>query len=111
MKGSIYTLSLALVVAIAAPAVAQTRQDRPPSITGSQPDRANLDNGRPKRDTQGRIVQVDEPGMLTLDNGLVLIVPTTATVERGELSPGARVQARYEDRHGLNVITELKVSR
>jgi hypothetical protein len=45
---------------------------------------------------------------LTLDNGVVLVMPPTLKVEPDVLRVGARITARYEDQGGTRVVTTIR---
>ena len=58
------------------------------------------------RDVSGHIKAI-EGRKLTLDSGIILVLPPTLTVDRRVLAVGARVHARYEDRDGTYVVTAI----
>jgi hypothetical protein len=84
-----------------------TDKSQAPAATGGREmDTGNPDEGRRARDVSGHIKAI-EGRKLTLDSGIVLVLPPTLTVDRGVLAVGARVHARYEDRDGTYVVTAI----
>jgi hypothetical protein len=47
--------------------------------------------------------------MVTLEDGMQLMIPPTVQVAREDLKPGADVQASYEDKGGQKVVTSIEV--
>lgn len=45
---------------------------------------------------------------LTLDGGMVLVVPPTLKLDQNTLSVGARITAHYEDQGGSHVVTTIR---
>ncbi|MGH7415478.1 MAG: hypothetical protein ACREKJ_14880, partial [Candidatus Rokuibacteriota bacterium] len=74
---------------------------------GKKMDAVNPDEGRPARDVSGSITAI-QGRRLTLDTGMILVLPPTLNVDRDVLTVGARVTARYEDRDGSHVVTAIK---
>jgi ribosomal protein S1 len=61
-------------------------------------------------DVQGKIKSVDPTGrMVTLDDGTMLQIPPTLSVEKQSLKPGASVKASYEEKDGKKVATSFMV--
>ncbi|HEX5864645.1 MAG TPA: hypothetical protein VF014_10405 [Casimicrobiaceae bacterium] len=71
---------------------------------GKAADAANPDEGRAGNQASGTVSQIDGR-RLTLDTGLVLVVPPT--LELGFLTRGARIKALYEQQEGANVVTGI----
>jgi len=62
-------------------------------------------------DVQGKIKSVDPSGrMVTLDDGTMLTIPPTLSVEKQSLQPGANVKASYEEKDGQKVATSFTVT-
>ncbi|HUG35385.1 MAG TPA: hypothetical protein VML54_00450 [Candidatus Limnocylindrales bacterium] len=75
-------------------------------------DAANPDQGGPTHRTEGRIARVRSDGAeIVLDNGMILVMPDTLTVERKDMIQGAAVKARYQERAGRKFAVELEVAR
>jgi hypothetical protein len=78
----------------------------PAAPDGNKMDAANPSEGRHVQPATGQVTHIDGPN-LTLDNGLVLVVPPTLQVDQSLLSAGTRIKARFERKGGANVITEI----
>jgi hypothetical protein len=79
----------------------------PAAPDGKKTDAGNADEGRRGTSVSGAIAAVDGR-KLTLDNGLVLMVPPTVTVDHTVLRVGTRITARYEDQGGAHVVTMIR---
>lgn len=79
----------------------------PAAPDGKKTDAGNADEGRRAKSVSGAIAAVDGR-KLTLDNGLVLMVPPTLTVDQTVLRVGTRITARYEDQGGSHVATMIR---
>jgi len=79
----------------------------PAAPDGKKTDAGNADEGRRAKSVSGAIAAVDGR-KLTLDNGLVLMVPPTLTVDQAVLRVGTRITARYEDQGGSHVVTMIR---
>ena len=79
----------------------------PAAPNGKQADTANADEGRRGNAVSGAIAAIDDR-KLTLDNGLVLVLPPTLSVDPDVLRVGARVTARYENQGGARVVTMIR---
>ena len=78
----------------------------PAAPEGGKTDTGNADEGRRGRAVSGAITAIDGR-KLTLDSGLVLVVPPTLAVDQNTLTVGARITARYEDQGGTHVVTAI----
>jgi hypothetical protein len=76
----------------------------PAAPGGKQTDAANADEGRDGYQAFGTVAQIDGRH-LTLDSGLVLVVPPT--LDLGLLTTGTRIKALYERQEGANVVTGI----
>ena len=65
------------------------------------------DEGGRGKSVSGAITAVDGR-KLTLDSGLVLVVPPTLSVDQNILRVGTRIAARYEDQGGAHVVTTIR---
>jgi hypothetical protein len=79
----------------------------PAAPDGKQADTGNADEGRRGTAVSGAIAAI-EGRRLTLDNGLVLVVPPTLSVDPDVLRVGARITARYEHQGGTRVVTTIR---
>jgi hypothetical protein len=82
------------------------KSEAPAAPGGKSADTANPDEGRRGQAVSGAITAVDGR-KLTLDSGLVLVLPPTLNVDRDLLRVGARITAHYEDRGGAHVVTRI----
>ena len=61
-------------------------------------------------DVQGKVKAVDQSGRLvTLEDGIQLMIPTGVKVDRQALQPGAEVKASYETQGSQNIVTMIEV--
>jgi hypothetical protein len=83
-------------------------KSKAPAVSGPHRtmDTGNADEGGLNKEVVGRIQSI-EGSRLTLDSGLVLIVPQTVLVAPGDLSPGKQVTARYQERDGINFVVAI----
>lgn len=79
----------------------------PAAPAGKQSDTGNPDEGRRGGAVSGAITAIDGR-KLTLDNGVVLVMPPTLKVEPDVLKVGARITAGYEDQGGTRVVTTIR---
>jgi hypothetical protein len=79
----------------------------PAAPDGKKADTGNADEGRRGTSVSGAIKIIDGR-TLTLDNGVVLVVPPTLSVDEGVLRVGTRITARYEDQGGTHVVTTIR---
>lgn len=83
------------------------KSEAPAAPGGKQADTGNPDEGRVIRDVADAVVAVDGR-RLTLQGGLVLVIPATLTVEPEVLRVGTRVRARYQDQGGALIVTAIE---
>jgi hypothetical protein len=76
----------------------------PSAPGGKTADAGNPDEGRPGTEVFGTVTQIDGRE-LTLDNGFVLVVPST--LDLGSFRTGTRIKAQYELQEGANVATGI----
>lgn len=76
----------------------------PAASGGRKTDAANADEGRHGNQAVGTVARI-EGRQLTLDSGLVLVVPPT--LDFGMLTAGTRIKALYERQEGTNVVTGI----
>jgi hypothetical protein len=75
------------------------------------PDAANPNEGGPIHLTEGRIARVRSDGAeILLDNGMILVVPSTLSVKHKDMIQGAAVKARYQEREGRKFAVEIEVA-
>lgn len=79
----------------------------PAAPDGKKTDTGNADEGRRGKSVSGAITAIDGR-KLTLDSGLVLVVPPTMSVDETILRVGTRIAARYEDQGGAHVVTTIR---
>lgn len=79
----------------------------PAAPAGKEADTGNPDEGRTIRDVSGAVAAVDGR-RLTLQDGMVLVIPATLTVEPEVLRVGTRVRARYQNQGGAHVVTAIE---
>jgi len=79
----------------------------PAAPEGKKADTGNADEGRRSKSVSGAITAIDGR-KLTLDSGLVLVVPPTLRVDQTILRVGTRIAARYEDQGGSHVVTTIR---
>jgi hypothetical protein len=79
----------------------------PAAPGGKTADTGNAEEGRRGHRVTGAISAIDGR-QLTLDSGLVLVVPPTVEVDRNILQVGARITARYEDQGRAHVVTTIR---
>jgi hypothetical protein len=79
----------------------------PAAPDGNKTDAGNPDEGRHERTASGTIT-ARAGRTLTLDNGLVLEVPPTLTVDRSALTVGTRITARYTHQGRALVVTSIE---
>ena len=79
----------------------------PAAPEGGKADTGNADEGRRGHAVAGAITAV-EGRRLTLESGLVLVLPPTLEVDQSILRVGARITARYEDHGGSHVVTMIR---
>jgi hypothetical protein len=79
----------------------------PAAPEGGKADTGNADEGRRGHAVAGAITAVDGR-RLTLESGLVLVLPPTLEVDQDILRVGARITARYEDQGGSHVVTMIR---
>jgi hypothetical protein len=79
----------------------------PAAPEGGKADTGNADEGRRGHAVAGAITAVDGR-RLTLESGLVLVLPPTLEVDQNILRVGARITARYEDQGGSHVVTMIR---
>ena len=79
----------------------------PAAPEGKNADTGNADEGRHGKSVSGAITAIDGR-KLTLDSGLVLVVPLTLNVDQNILRVGTRIAARYEDHGGSHVATAIR---
>ncbi len=59
---------------------------------------------------EGKIKSVDASGrMLTLEDGTMLTIPSSAQVQQEALREGAIVKASFEEKDGQKVVTSIEV--
>jgi hypothetical protein len=78
----------------------------PAASGGRRSDAENADEGRGTRQASGTVAQIDGR-KVTLDSGLVLVVPPTLEFDEQVLGRGIRVHASYEHQAGANVVTGI----
>jgi hypothetical protein len=78
----------------------------PAASGGRKSDAGNADEGRRGRQASGTVAQIDGR-KVTLDSGLVLVVPPTLAFDEQVLGRGTRVKASYEQQAGANVVTSI----
>lgn len=62
-------------------------------------------------DVEGKVKSVDTSGrVVTLEDGTMLTIPSTAKVDRNALKPGAVVKASFEEKGGEKVVTAIQVT-
>ena len=60
---------------------------------------------------EGQVMTIDPAGKsLTLSDGTKLTVPESVKVS-GDLKPGAKVKAAYEEKGGQKILTDLEVAK
>ena len=79
----------------------------PAAPEGGKADTGNADEGRRGHAVAGAITAVDGR-RLTLESGLVLVLPPTLEVDQDILRVGARITARYEYQGGSHVVTMIR---
>ncbi len=79
----------------------------PAAPKGEKADTGNADEGRRGNPVSGAITAIDGR-RLTLDSGLVLVVPPTLNVDQDILRVGTRITAHYEDQGGAHVVTTIR---
>ena len=79
----------------------------PAAPEGTKADTGNADEGRRGKNVTGAITAVDGR-KVTLDSGLVLVVPPTLSVDQNILRVGTRIAARDEDQGGFHVGTTIR---
>lgn len=79
----------------------------PAAPEGKKADTGNADEGGRGKSVSGAITAVDGR-KVTLDSGLVLVVPPTLSVDQNILRVGTRIAARYEDQGGAHVVTTIR---
>jgi len=61
-------------------------------------------------DVQGKVKAVDASGrMVTLEDGIQLMIPTNVKVDRQALQPGAEVKVSYETQGSQHIVTFIEV--
>jgi hypothetical protein len=61
-------------------------------------------------DVQGKVKAVDQSGrMVTLEDGIQLMIPTNIKVDRQALQPGAEVKVSYETQGNQHIVTFIEV--
>lgn len=78
----------------------------PAASGGRKSDAGNADEGRGGSEASGTVARIDGR-KLTLDSGLVLVVPPTVALDEQVLAQGSRIKARYEKQAGANVVTGI----
>lgn len=79
----------------------------PAAPEGEKADTGNPDEGRRGTAVSGAIAAIDGR-KITLDSGMVLVVPPSLKLDQGLLRVGARITARYEDQGGSRVVTAIR---
>ncbi|HEY7437118.1 MAG TPA: hypothetical protein VIE41_18400 [Methylomirabilota bacterium] len=79
----------------------------PAAPDGKTMDRGNADEGRRGKSVSGAITAIDGR-KLTLDSGMVLVVPPTVKLDQNMLTVGVRIMARYEDQGGSHVVITIR---
>jgi hypothetical protein len=79
----------------------------PAAANGSKMDTGNADEGRSGNQASGTVAQIDGR-KVTLDSGLILVVPATLEVDERLLRAGTRIKALYELQAGANVVTDIE---
>lgn len=79
----------------------------PAASGGKKTDAANADEGRRGNQAAGTVAQIDGR-KVTLDSGLVLVVPPTLELDEKLLGQGTRIKASYERQAGANVVTGIE---
>lgn len=79
----------------------------PAAPEGQKADTGNADEGRRGTSVSGAIAAIDGR-RLTLESGLVLVMPPTLSVDRNILIVGTRISAHYEDQGGSHVVTTIR---
>lgn len=79
----------------------------PAAPDGKKADTGNADEGRRGKSVSGAITAI-HGRKLTLDGGMVLVVPPTLKLDQNMLSVGARITAHYEDQGGSHVVTTIR---
>jgi hypothetical protein len=83
------------------------KSEAPAAPGGKKADAGNPDEGRREASASGAITTIDGR-KVTLDSGLILVIPPTLTVDQDLLRVGARITARYEDQGGSYVVTTIR---
>lgn len=79
----------------------------PAASGGKNTDSGNADEGRRGNQAMGTVAQIDGR-KITLDSGLILVVPPTLKIDEQLLGRGTRIKARYERQQGANVVTAIE---
>ena len=79
----------------------------PAASEGKKSDTGNPDEGRRGTAVSGAIAAIDGR-KITLDSGLVLLLPPTLKLDQSLLEVGARITARYQDQGGSHVVTTIR---
>ena len=102
---------LAVMVALflaAAPSVGWAGEMVPPAK--GQPAAPRQEAPAGAREVEGKIKSLNRSGnTVTLEDGTVLMIPSSVKVQRGALKEGALVKATYEEKGGEKVVTAIEV--
>lgn len=79
----------------------------PAAPEGRKMDTGNADEGRRGNQASGTVAQIDGR-KVTLDSGVILVVPTTLEVDERLLRAGTRIKVLYEQQAGANVVTGIE---
>ena len=79
----------------------------PAAPGGKKADAENADEGRRGTQAAGTVAQIDGR-KVTLDSGLVLVVPPTLELDERLFGRGTRIKASYERQEGGNVVTGIE---
>jgi len=105
-------VALLLAASVAAETTAQIKQEPmpPPSAPGRPEGPPVPGKEAEKKEVEGKIKSVDPSGkMVTLENGIQLMIPDSVKVNRNALKEGATVKASYEEKGGQKVVTTIEV--
>ena len=89
------------------PASGQT-QPKPNGI-GEKTGQMDQTTDKTARRVEGRIKSVTAGGMVTLEDGTKLTIPSSLMIPVAELKPGAVIAAEYEEKGGQKVATSVQI--
>lgn len=117
----VFAIVVAIVMAMSlgiSGAMAQAKLDKPSAQKTDKMDQATdkaLDKATDKvtdkapQKIEAKIKSVSPGGMVTLEDGTKLAIPKSLMIPKGQLKPGASIEAEYQKKGSQKVATSVQI--